>query len=73
MRMKKNYAMGEGKYYYTIKSTPNNITIFRKNKKAALDAFMTYKRLGKEIEWLGKWDGKKFTEIAPPVLNGETA
>ncbi len=68
MRWKKNYTMGKGKYYFTIKSTPNNITIFRKTKQAAVDAFMTYKRLGKEVEWLGKWDGKKFTESSEPAL-----
>lgn len=68
MRLKKNYVMGEGKYYFTIKSTPNNITIFRNTKKAAADAFLKYKKLGKEVEWLGKWDGKKFQESTPPAV-----
>jgi hypothetical protein len=68
MRWKKKYTMGKGKYYFTIKSTPNNITIFRKKKQAAIDAFLKYKQLGKEIEWLGKWDGKKFTESSPPAV-----
>ncbi len=67
MRWKKKFAMGKGKYYFTIKANPNNITIFRNTKRAATEAFMKYHRLGKEIEWLGKWDGKKFTESSPPV------
>ncbi len=59
--------MGKGKYYFTIKSNPNNITIFRNSKRSAVDAFMKYYRLGKEVEWLGKWDGKKFIENSPPA------
>ncbi len=66
MRSKKNFAMGKGKYYFTIRSTPNNITIYRKTKKAALDAFNRYKALGKDCEWLGQWDGKKFVEASLP-------
>ena len=69
MRSKKNFTMGKGKYYFTIKSTPNNITMYRKTKQAAADAFMRYKRLGKEVEWLGKWDGKKFTESSTPAAS----
>jgi hypothetical protein len=67
MRLKKNFAFGKGKYYFTIKSTPNNITIFRKTKKAAKDAYAKYIKLGKECEWLGQWNGKKFVESNPPV------
>ncbi|MCB0570332.1 MAG: hypothetical protein KDC66_11235 [Phaeodactylibacter sp.] len=66
MRPRKSYTMGEGKYYFTIKAVPNNITIFRKTKNAAIEAFQKYMRAGKEVEWLGKWDGKKFIESAPP-------
>ncbi|NRB61858.1 MAG: hypothetical protein HRU40_02305 [Saprospiraceae bacterium] len=66
MRSKKNFTMGKGKYYFTIKSTPNNITMFRQSKQAAVDTYMRYRRLGKEVEWLGKWDGKKFTESSVP-------
>jgi len=61
--------MGKGKYYFTIKSTPNNITMYRKTKKAAIDAYHRYQQLGKECEWLGKWDGKKFTEGGSPAMN----
>lgn len=67
MRVRKNYAMGKDKYYFMIKSVPNNITIFRKTREAALDAFRKYKSAGKEIEWLGKWDGKQFTEDSVPA------
>ena len=52
MRLKKNFAFGKGKYYFTIKSSPNNITIYRKSKKAAKDAYVNYLKLGKECEWL---------------------
>lgn len=61
--------MGKGKYYFTIKSTPNNITMFRSSKQAAIDAFMRYRQLGKEVEWLGKWDGKNFTESSVPAVS----
>ncbi|MCB0557760.1 MAG: hypothetical protein H6573_16795 [Lewinellaceae bacterium] len=67
MRIRKKYAMGEGKYYFTIKSVPNNITISRKSKEAAVSAFKKYKKAGKEIEWLGKWTGKEFTENNIPT------
>lgn len=67
MRMRKKYTMGKGKYYFTIKSVPNNITIFRKTKEAAVTAFKKYKKAGKEIEWLGKWNGKEFTESSTPA------
>lgn len=66
MKFSKNFSPGKGKYYFTIKSVPNNITISRKNKDAAASAFRRYLKAGKEIEWLGKWDGKKFTENTPP-------
>lgn len=67
MRLRKKFPMGKNKYYFTIKAVPNNITIFRKSKQAAMDAFQKYQRAGKEIEWLGKWDGKKFTEESMPA------
>ncbi len=67
MRLKKNFAFGKGKYYFTIKSSPNNITIFRKTEKAAKDAYANYLKLGKECEWLGQWDGKRFIEATPPA------
>ena len=68
MRPKKHYKMATGKYYFTIKSTPNNITIYRNSKKAALLAYQQYEEVGKEIEWLGKWNGKKFEDQNPAAL-----
>lgn len=62
MRVKRNFEWGKGKYYFTIKSFPTNITIYRKTKEAASLAFMRYKQVGKDVEWHGKWDGKEFTE-----------
>ncbi len=67
MKLRKNFAMGKGKYYFTIKSVPNNITIFRKSKDAAIATFKKYQKAGKEIEWLGKWDGKKFVDSSMPA------
>ena len=66
MRPSKKFDFGTGKYYLTINSIPNNVTIFRNNKKAALDAFRKYSEVGKKIEWLGKWNGKKFMETNIP-------
>jgi len=73
MRSKKNFAMGKGKYYFTVKSVPNNITIFRKTKDAAAEAFLSYKSVGNEVEWLGRWDGKKFQESTPPEMQASNA
>ncbi len=70
MRLRKKYPLGKGKYYFMIKSVPNNITIFRKTKEAAMSAFCKYKNAGKEIEWLGKWDGKEFKEASLPAGAG---
>lgn len=67
MRLRKNFSMGKDKYYFTIKSVPNNITIYRKSKEAAMAAYRKYEKAGKEIEWLGKWDGKKFVESNTPA------
>lgn len=69
MRSKKNFDYGKGKYYFTIKSSPNNITIHRKEKEAAQRTFLHYLAMGKDIEWHGMWDGKKFTESSQPAAN----
>ena len=68
MRLKKNFSFGKGKYYFTIKSTPNNITMYRKTLESAQDTYLKYQRLGKDCEWLGQWNGKKFVEDNPPKL-----
>jgi hypothetical protein len=60
--------MSKDKYYFTIKAVPSNITISRKEKKAAAEAFRSYQEVGKDVEWLGKWDGEKFTDTAIPKV-----
>ncbi|MEN0007043.1 MAG: hypothetical protein AAF798_23030 [Bacteroidota bacterium] len=67
MALRKNFTMGKGNYYFTVKSIPNNITIYRKTKEAAAQTYRNYIKVGKDCEWLGKWDGKKFTESSPPA------
>lgn len=67
---RKNFEWGVGKYYFTIKTQPNNITIYRKSKEAALLACQHYIELGKEVEWLGRWDGKKFIDLSVGIALG---
>ncbi len=64
--MSKKFNFGEGKYYFTVKSVPNNITMFRNTKENAIAAYTRYRDLGKDCEWLGFWNGKKFTEVTLP-------
>jgi hypothetical protein len=66
MASRKNFTPGKGKYYFTVRSAPNNITMYRKTRKEAIEIYQHYKKVGKDIEWLGKWDGKKFVESTPP-------
>ncbi|MEZ5041627.1 MAG: hypothetical protein R2828_17165 [Saprospiraceae bacterium] len=68
MRAKKNFDYGKGKYYFTIKASPSNITIYRNEKGAAERTFLHYRAMGKDVEWHGKWDGKKFIEISQPAV-----
>ena len=63
----KKYKLGEGNYYFKVKTGINKIMIKRPNKKQAVRAFLNYKDVGKTVEWLGKWDGKDFTEEAEPT------
>lgn len=61
--MAKKFEYGKGIYYFNVKSSgSSNITIKRKSKEEAINRFKNYENLGKEVEWLGKWDGKKFVE-----------
>ncbi len=69
MRYKKGFSYTKSVYYFTVKSVPNNITIYRKSKEAAVDAYQKYLSVGKDIEWHGKWNGKQFVESNPPALN----
>lgn len=65
---KKNFEMGVGKYYFTVKSGHQMVTIHRKTKEAAREAFLMYQKVGKACEWLGCWDGKDFKESSAPML-----
>ncbi len=67
MRSGKKFDYAEGKYYFTIKTIPNNITMHRKSKEAASEAFIKYHSLGKTVEWQGLWNGKKFIETGSPA------
>ncbi len=62
MRSSKKFDYGVGKYYLTINSIPNNITLSRDTADTALYIYNKYNDVGKQIEWLGKWNGKKFEE-----------
>ena len=65
--MKKNFSLGVGLYYFTVKTGgPNGILIKRNKKEEAINAFQSYKKVGKDCEWHGCWDGKKFKDDNPP-------
>jgi len=57
---KKSFAMGKGVFYFKVKTGPTKITITRKEKKEAVDAYLGYIKIGKEVEWLGKWNALFF-------------
>ena len=59
--MKKNYSLGIGKYYFSVRNGGNGIMIKREKKEDAMYAYESYRKIGKDCEWLGRWDGKKFT------------
>ena len=65
--MRKHYSLGKGKYYFNVKSGQTNITIHRVSKDEAVDSFLRYKKNGRDVEWLGKWGGKKFSEATTPT------
>ena len=65
---KKNFTMGKGCYYFNVKSGQQVITIYREDKRAAVNAFLNYKKVGKTCEWLGCWNGKPYDETNPPAL-----
>ena len=66
MRRKKSYAYKQDVYYFTVKSSPRDITMFRDTKEAASNTFKYYLSVGKKMEWLGRWNGKKFEESTTP-------
>ena len=63
MRRKKKFTKKIGAYFFNIKMGYNNtIVIYRKDKEDAEYAYSNYVKQKKVVEWLGKWDGKKFTD-----------
>ncbi len=66
MRKKSGFNFAENTYYFTIKSSPNNITIYRKDKREAVNIFIKYQEMGKDCQWHGKWDGKNWAESDVP-------
>ncbi len=67
-RSTKKFDFAEGKFYFNVQSGHQNVTINRSEQKEAEDTFKSYMKLGKKVEWLGKWNGKKFIENKEPVL-----
>jgi len=67
MAANKKFTMGKGKYYFNVKTGQFNITISRENKKDAERVFQSYLKVGKRVEWLGKWTGKKFADDKAPA------
>ena len=69
---RRNYTMGIGKYYFQIKSGQQNIIMNRDTKQAAVDAYLKYKKIGKNAEWLGRWEGKKYSDKGTPSATTKT-
>ncbi len=68
MRRKQSYTYRKDVYYFSV----NKITMFRKTKEMAHVVFKQYARLGKKVEWMGTWNGKKFEEVNEgPVLTAK--
>lgn len=67
--MNKKYSLGKGKFYFSIKTGGmSNILINRKTKKDAVRSYHNYLKNGKDVEWHGKWDGKKFGDTSVPAV-----
>lgn len=66
LSVKKKFDRGVGKYYFNIKNGQQNITLSRIKKNNTVYAYLNYVELGKDCEWLGKWEGKKFSENTAP-------
>jgi len=64
--VKKHFTLGIGKYYFNIRNGQQKITICRAEKKDAVYAYLNYLELKKDVEWMGRWEGKKFSETESP-------
>ena len=63
MRKSKHYKKTVGFYFFSIKMGYNNtITISRQKKDDAVYAYSNYLKQKKDCEWLGQWNGKKYTD-----------
>ncbi len=65
----KHFKMGVGKYYFTVRNGQNNITISRAKKDEAVNAYLNYINLGKDVNWLGAYNGKNFDDNEAPVAS----
>ena len=63
----KNFKYAKGVYYFVVRNGQQNITIKRVKKNEAVMAFSAYKQNGKDVTWLGCWDGKKWQESSAPT------
>ena len=68
--MAKSFTYGKEKYYFNIKNAgPGSITIYRNAKSDAIQSFNSYVKVGKDCEWLGCWNGKKFEDTSRPQID----
>jgi len=49
-------------YYIQVKAANSSTKIVRQSKEAAIAAYHYYLQLGREVVWLGKWNGQSFEE-----------
>lgn len=58
MARNKNYRTD--KFYFEV----NNIAIYRDDEAIAKKAYEEYAKVGKNANWLGQWNGKKFVKAS---------
>jgi len=49
-------------YYIQVKAASSSTKIVRQSKEAAIAAYHYYLQLGREVVWLGKWNGQFFED-----------
>ncbi len=64
-RRSKKFDYGKGKYYFDILNGNSAITISRATKEEAVYALDNYIKIGKNTNWHGVWNGKKFEDTDP--------
>lgn len=68
--MPKSFSYAKEKYYFNIKNAgPSSIIIYRNSKMEAALSFHSYLKVGKQCEWLGCWNGKKFEDTGIPEID----